>query len=261
MALATGVNALLAPELFIALSKAHALAPDGRSKAFDARADGFTRAEGCGAVVLKRLSHALADGDHILAVVRGSAINQDGRSSGMTAPNGAAQEAVIRQALASAGVAAEDVDYVEAHGTGTALGDPIEAHALAAVLGPDRAPRPAARLGSVKTNLGHLEAAAGADGTDQGCTGDASRVHPAASTFSIPESAHRFQGNADRNRDTAPSHWRRSEKRCIAGLNSFGLSGTNAHLIMEEAPIREKRSAAVERPLHLLTLSARRRRP
>src|ERR1700689_5178419 len=121
IALAAGVNALLAPELFIALTKAHALAQDGRCKTFDARADGSARAEGCGVVVLKRLSNALADGDRILALIRGSALNQDGRSSGMTAPNGAAQEAVIRQALTNAGIAPDAVDYVEAHGTGTAL--------------------------------------------------------------------------------------------------------------------------------------------
>ena len=141
MALAGGVNVILSPETTIALSKAHMMAPDGRCKAFDARADGFVRAEGCGVVVLKRLSDAVADGDHILAVIRGSAVNQDGRSSGMTAPNGIAQEAVIRAALAQAGVRPEEIGYVEAHGTGTSLGDPIEAHALAEVLGPGRTRR------------------------------------------------------------------------------------------------------------------------
>jgi acyl transferase domain-containing protein len=256
LALAAGVNALLGPELFIALSKAHALAPDGRSKAFDARADGFARAEGCGAVVLKRLSRAVADGDHILAVIRGSAINQDGRSSGMTAPNGAAQEAVVRQALANAGIAAADVDYVEAHGTGTALGDPIEAHALAGVLGPNRAPDRPLRLGSVKTNLGHLEAAAGLVGLI--------KVVLAMQHGIIPEQLHFRSLNPHIDFKgmpieivTRPTAWHASQKRRIAGLNSFGLSGTNAHLIVEEAPARENPAVAVERPLHLLTLSAR----
>ena len=256
LALVTGVNALLGPELFIALSKAHALAPDGRSKAFDERADGFARAEGCAAVVLKRLSRALADGDHILAVIRGSALNQDGRSSGMTAPNGAAQEAVIRQALNNAGIAAEDIDYVEAHGTGTALGDPIEAHALAAVLGPGRAPDRPLVVGSVKTNLGHLEAASGLVGLI--------KVVLALQHGTIPRQLH-FQ-SLNPHIDfkgmpveiaTRPVEWRHSQKRRIAGLNSFGLSGTNAHVVVEEPPARERRTPTVERPLHLLTLSAR----
>ena len=140
------------------------MAPDGRCKAFDGRADGFVRAEGCGVVVLKRLSDAQADGDEILAVIRGTAVNQDGRSSGITAPNGTAQEAVIRAALAQSGVRGEEIGYVEAHGTGTALGDPIEAHALAAVLGVGRGAENPLVVGSVKTNVGHLESAAGVAG-------------------------------------------------------------------------------------------------
>src|SRR5262249_50625256 len=155
---------LLSPDISIALSQSHMFARDGRCKAFDAAADGFVRAEGCGIVVLKRLSDAVADNDNILAVIRGSAINQDGRSSGISAPNGAAQEAVIRQALANARVPAADIDYVEAHGTGTSLGDPIEAHALAAVLGAGRTTARPLTVGSVKTNVGHLESAAGIAG-------------------------------------------------------------------------------------------------
>ena len=135
MALAGGVNLMLSPDLYIALSQSRMLAPDGRCKTFDAAADGFARGEGCGVVVLKRLRDAQADGDRILAVIRGSAVNQDGPSSGLTAPNGPAQEAVIREALARAGVAPADVGYVEAHGTGTPLGDPIEVQALGAVFG------------------------------------------------------------------------------------------------------------------------------
>ena len=140
------------------------MAPDGRCKAFDSRADGFVRGEGCGVVVLKRLSDAQRDGDRVLAVIRGSAVNQDGRSSGITAPNGAAQEAVIRAALAKARVRPSAIDYVEAHGTGTSLGDPIEAHALGGVLGDGRGADTPLVVGSVKTNIGHLESAAGVAG-------------------------------------------------------------------------------------------------
>jgi malonyl CoA-acyl carrier protein transacylase len=256
MALAGGVNALLSPELFIALSKAHALAPDGRCKAFDSRADGFARAEGCGVVVLKRLSRALADGDHILALIRGSALNQDGRSSGMTAPNGAAQEAVIRQALINAGIAPGEIDYVEAHGTGTALGDPIEAHALAAALGPNRTLGHPLLIGSVKTNLGHLEAASGVIALI--------KITLALQHGVIPRQLHFQSLNPHIDWKGMPLEiaaqaipWPASGKRRIAGLNSFGLSGTNAHAIVEEPPAREIRVPAFERPLHLLTLSAR----
>ncbi len=164
LALVGGTNAILIPETTIALSKYHFMAPDGRCKSFDARADGFVRGEGCGVVVLKRLSDAQADGDDILSVILGSAVNQDGASSGLTAPNGPSQEAVIRDALANAGIRPADVGYVETHGTGTSLGDPIEVQALAAVLGKERnADKPLA-IGSVKTNIGHLESAAGIAG-------------------------------------------------------------------------------------------------
>ena len=161
LAIAGGVNLMLAPESTVAVSKYHALAPDGRSKAFDARANGFVRGEGCGVVVLRRLSDAIARGDDVLAVIRGSAVNQDGRSSGLTAPNAVAQAAVLRQALALAAVEPARVSYVEAHGTGTSLGDPIEIAALAEVYGAGSLP---CGVGSVKTNVGHLEAAAGVAG-------------------------------------------------------------------------------------------------
>ena len=164
VALAGGSNVVLSPELGIAFSKAHMMAPDGRCKAFDSRANGFVRGEGCGIVVLKRLPDALADGDNILAVIRGSAVNQDGRSGGLTVPSAKAQEAVIRQALSNGGVKPEEISFVEAHGTGTSLGDPIEAHALAAVLGPGRATENPLVVGSVKTNVGHLESTAGVAG-------------------------------------------------------------------------------------------------
>ena len=164
LALAAGVNLLLAPEVTVNFSQAGFLASDGRSKAFDARADGYVRSEGAGVVVLKPLSRARAAGDPIYAVVRGGAVNQDGRSNGLTAPNPRAQERLIADACRDAGVEPSAVQAVEAHGTGTALGDPIEARALGTVLGAGRAPAAPCSLGSVKTNLGHLETAAGIAG-------------------------------------------------------------------------------------------------
>ncbi len=157
VALAGGVNLILSPEMTLALSKAHMMAADGRCKAFDATADGYVRGEGCGMVVLKRLCDAQADGNRILAVIRGSAVNHDGRSNGLSAPNGPAQEAVISAALADAGLAPTDIGYVEAHGTGTRLGDPIEIEALRKVLGAGRSPDQPLVVASVKTNIGHLE--------------------------------------------------------------------------------------------------------
>src|SRR5580693_4956752 len=164
VALAAGVNLLLAPGVFRAFDQTGALSPTGACHAFDADADGFVRGEGCGVVVLKRLSDAVRDGDRLLAVVRGSAVNQDGRSNGLLAPNPAAQMAVLRSAYANAGVPPQEVDYVEAHGTGTPLGDPIEARALGTVLGRGRAEDAPLLIGTVKTNIGHLEAAAGMAG-------------------------------------------------------------------------------------------------
>ena len=161
IAVAGGVNLILAPDLFVALSHSRMLAPDGRCKTFDAAADGFARSEGCGVVILKRFSQAQADGDRILALIRGSAVNQDGPSSSLTAPNGPAQEAVIRAALTFAGIAPHEVGFIEAHGTGTQLGDPLEVKALGAVFGDRDQPL---IVGSVKTNIGHLEAAAGVSG-------------------------------------------------------------------------------------------------
>ena len=159
LGLAGGVNLILRPDVTVALSKAHMMAPDGRCKTFDARADGFVRAEGCGVLVLKRLADAQADGDRVIAVIRGSAANQDGRSNGLTAPNGPAQVAVLRAALADAGLTAPEVQVVEAHGTGTSLGDPIEVQALAAVFG-DRSSDVPLLVGSVKANVGHPRKAA-----------------------------------------------------------------------------------------------------
>ena len=161
LALAAGVNLLLSPAIFRSFDQAEALSPTGQCHAFDAAADGFVRGEGCGVVVLKRLSDAVRDGDRVLAVVRGSAVNQDGRSNGLMAPNPAAQMAVLRAAYANADIPPFDVDYVETHGTGTLLGDPIEARALGTALGRGRSENSPLLIGAVKSNLGHLEAAAG----------------------------------------------------------------------------------------------------
>jgi acyl transferase domain-containing protein len=256
MALAGGVTVVLSPEIAIAFSKAHMLAADGRCKAFDARADGFVRSEGCGVVVLKRLSDAEADGDHILALIRGSAVNQDGRSSGMTAPNGAAQKAVVRAALKQAGVRPEQIGYVEAHGTGTSLGDPIEAHALAEVLGSGREKENPLVIGSVKTNLGHLEAAAGIAGLIKTVLVLEHQRIPAHLHFE-QINPHIDWGGVPVEIPLRARPWPRSERRRLAGVSSFGFSGTNAHLILEEAPEQTPPRPQDEPPLHLLAVSAR----
>ncbi len=255
LALAAGVNLILTPEGLVYFCKLRALAPDGRCKTFDARADGYVRGEGCGVVVLKRLSDARRDGDRILAVVRGSAVNHDGRSNGLTAPNGAAQEAVLRAALADAGVEPRQVAYIEAHGTGTALGDPIEVSALAAVLGPGHTRDTPFLLGSAKTNIGHLEAAAGVAGII--------KVVLALRHATVPPHVHFEQPSPLIPWDdipvripTAPTPWPTAAAR-IAGVSSFGFSGTNVHIVLEAAPDAPALPATTERPLHLLTLSAR----
>ena len=256
MALAGGVNVLLSEVPFQCFSAWGMVAPDGKCKAFDAAANGFVRSEGCGLVVLKRLSDAVAGGDNILAVIRGSAVNQDGRSSGLTVPNGPAQEAVIRLALAAAHIAPADIGYVEAHGTGTSLGDPIEAQALANALGEGRTSDNPLIVGSVKTNLGHLESAAGVAGI--------LKVVLALQHETIPPHLHFRKINPNIDWAGVPVEipvtardWRRGGRRRIAGVSSFGFSGTNAHIILEEAPIAEALAPEVERPLHLITLSAR----
>jgi acyl transferase domain-containing protein/acyl carrier protein len=233
MALAGGVNLILSPDLFIALSHARMLAPDGRCKTFDASADGFARGEGCGVVVLKRLSDAQADGDRVLAVIRGSAVNQDGPSSGLTAPNGPAQEAVIREALQRAGVPPHEVGYIEAHGTGTQLGDPLEVQALGNVFGSDR--EQALWLGSVKTNIGHLEAAAGITGLIKLVLALQQKQIPAHLHFKSP-SPHIPWGDFALRVPTALTPWEPINGQRIAGVSSFGFSGTNAHVVVAEAP-------------------------
>jgi myxalamid-type polyketide synthase MxaD len=235
VALAGGVNLVLSPHTSILASQMRMMAADGRCKAFDARADGFVRGEGCGVVVLKRLSDALADGDRVLAVVRGSAVNGDGKTVGLTAPNGLSQQAVIRAALAAAGVAPADVSYIEAHGTGTSLGDPIEIEALSAAVGQPHPDRPPCHVGSVKTNIGHLEAAAGIAGLI--------KVVLALRHGAIPPILHFRRLNPNIVLEGTPFvvptdlvPWSRNGKPRIAGTSAFGWSGTNAHVIVEEAP-------------------------
>ena len=241
MAVAGGVNLILSPELYIALSQARMLSPDGKCKTFDAAADGFARAEGSAVVVLKRLRDAAADGDRILAVVRGTAVNQDGPSSGLTAPNGPAQEAVIREALARGGVSPKLVGYIEAHGTGTELGDPLELRALGAVFGRER--EEPLYVGSLKTNVGHLEAAAGVAGLIKLVLSLQHREIQAHLHFTAPTP--HIEWDALRLRvPTAHVAWPAIEGRRIGGVSSFGFSGTNAHIVVEEAPPREAAAGA-----------------
>lgn len=255
-ALAGGVNVILAPEVSIMLSKAHMMAADGRCKTFDASADGFVRGEGCGIVVLKRLGDALAHGDPILALIRGTAINQDGRSSGLTAPNGLSQQAVIRAALANGRVEPRQVSYIETHGTGTSLGDPIEVRSLADVLCEGRPATDRLMLGSAKTNLGHLESAAGIAGLI--------KTVLALQHHEIPPHLHLKEPNSyipwSELAMTVPAErtpWLSDGRPRLAGVSSFGFGGTNAHAVLEEAPAQEEAESAIERSSHLLCLSAR----
>ena len=254
MALAGGVNLMLRPETTVNFCRARMLAADGRCKTFDAAADGYSRAEGAGLVVLKRLSHAIADGDQVLALVLGSAVNQDGRSGGLTVPNGAAQQAVVRDALADARVQPVDVQYIEAHGTGTALGDPIEVHSLRAVLGDGRTASQPLLIGSVKTNVGHLEAAAGVAGL--------AKVVLAMQHGEIPKHLHFRELNPQINVQGAPIEVTRETRpwppaaRRLAGVSSFGFSGTNAHVVMAAAPAPPDR-APTPRDTELIVVSAR----
>ncbi|WP_434042178.1 MULTISPECIES: type I polyketide synthase [Sorangium] len=235
LAVAGGVNLMLAPWLTQALAASQALSVDGRCKTFDAQANGFVRGEGCGMIVLKRLSDALADGDPVLAVIRGSAVNQDGRSTGLTAPSVLAQKALLRQALESAGVSAADLGYIEAHGTGTPLGDPVEMEALSDVIGGPREDGSTCVLGAVKTNIGHLEAAAGVAGVIKAVL--------ALQRGEIPANLHFKALNPRISLEktpfvipTEPVPWRPGARRRLAGVSSFGMSGTNAHAVLEEAP-------------------------
>ncbi|HRI69332.1 MAG TPA: beta-ketoacyl synthase N-terminal-like domain-containing protein, partial [Polyangium sp.] len=255
MALAGGVNLILSPETTVCLSQMRALSPTGRCHSFSADADGYVRSEGCGIVVLKRLSDAERDGDSILAIIRGTSVNQDGRSNGLTAPHGPAQEDVIRRALANASVAPRDVDYVETHGTGTPLGDPIEAQALANVLGEGRNPDKPLVIGSVKTNIGHAESAAGIAGLLKVVLALAHKRIPRSLHFKAPNPHVPWTELPVRVAASAEA-WIEQDKPRLAAVSSFGFSGTNAHVILEEAPRREI-AASKEASHYLLPLSAK----
>lgn len=274
-AIVGGVNLILSPDLTTTFTQAGMMAPDGRCKTFDASADGYVRGEGCGVVVLKRLSAAQRDGDRILAVIQGSAVNQDGRSNGLTAPNGPAQQAVVLQALKRAGVAPDQISYVDAHGTGTPLGDPIELNSLKAVLMQGRSPEQPCWVGSAKTNIGHLESAAGIAGLI--------KVVLALQHQEIPPHLHLQTLNPHISLEGTPIQiptqsqpWPTTSEPRLAGVSSFGFGGTNAHVILAEAaavleetvqpssPVEQAEAPAdatlsqsLERPRHLIGLSAK----
>lgn len=256
-ALVGSASLILIPEYYVGFSKMHALSPTGRSRAFDSSADGYARGEGCGMLVLKRLDDALAGRDPILAVIRGIALNQDGTSNGLTAPNGLAQRRVIRASLRDAGLMPDDIDYVEAHGTGTPLGDPIEAGALADVFGNSHSARRPLYTGSVKSNVGHLEAAAGMPSII--------KTVMSIQKGMLPQSLHFKNPNPHIPWDDIPVRvveglmpWpEASNGPRRAGISSFGFSGTNAHLILEAPPDAHAQKAAESRPIQLLKLSAR----
>ncbi|WP_448601985.1 type I polyketide synthase [Thermoleptolyngbya sp.] len=258
LAIVGGVNRILSPEMMVNFCKAKMLSATGRCHSFDASADGFVRSEGCGVVVLKRLDDALGDRNWVQAVILGSATNHDGRSSGLTVPNGLAQQAVIRQALAQSRLEPAQISYVEAHGTGTVLGDSIELEALGQVFGDSSTDRAANRpgplwIGSVKPNIGHLEAASGLAGLI--------KVALALQQRTLPPHLPLRQPNPQINWaqlplkvPTVPTAW--DAPRRIAGVNAFGFSGANAHVVLTEAPAPEPVTRAPF-PLHLFTLSAR----
>ncbi|MEG4811618.1 beta-ketoacyl synthase N-terminal-like domain-containing protein [Microcoleus sp. F8-D3] len=255
LALAGGVQRYVSPEYWLNLCKSRMLSPDGRCKTFAAGADGYARGEGCGIVVLKRLSDAQADGDDILALIRGTAHGQDGRTSGLTVPSGSSQQNVIRRAIANAGIQPKDVNYIEAHGTGTSLGDPIEANALINVFRQREEPL---ILGSAKTNIGHLEGAAGVAGLI--------KIVLSLQNELIPQHLHFKEPSPYISWDRMPIKvaseqipWPATDKTRFAGVSSFGFTGINVHAVLSEAPPVAAKSEVETalRPQHLLTLSAK----
>ncbi len=255
MAIAGGVKLHLTPSSYIFTSRAGMISPDGLCKTFDISADGYGRGEGCGMVVLKSLSQAQADGDQILALIRGSAVNQDGPSSGLTVPNGQSQQKLILQALKQARVKPADISYLEVHGTGTSLGDPIEVNAAAAVLGFQRPPNQPLWIGTVKTNIGHLESAAGVSGLIKVVLSLQHQQIPANLHLQEPNPKIDWQPWLQVPQALTP--WVEPKGR-LAGVSSFGFTGTNAHVVLSEAPAAIASSTAeYERPLHLLELSAK----
>ncbi|ORA62011.1 type I polyketide synthase [Mycobacteroides franklinii] len=261
LALAGGANVLLTPATMITFSHAHMLAPDGKCKTFDAAADGYVRGEGSGVIVIKRLEDAIRDGDRIRAVIRGSAINQDGASGGLTVPNGIAQQRVIADALKRAGVTPSEVGYLEAHGTGTSLGDPIEAQAAGAAYGIGREANDPLLIGSAKTNIGHLEAAAGIAGVIKVILSLENELLPQHRNFENP-SPHIPWDRLPVEIVKEATPWERNGRPRIAGVSSFGFAGTNAHVILEEAPAATPESVDAPavtggRKYSILPLSAR----
>ena len=256
LALAAGVNLILSPTVTRSFDAAEAMSRSGACRAFDAGADGFVRGEGCGVVVLKRLSEALRDGNRILAVVRGTAVNQDGRSNGLMAPNPAAQTAVVRAACADAGVEPLEVDYVEAHGTGTLLGDPIEARGLGSVYGRGRAPDTPLLIGSVKTNVGHLEAAAGVVGFIKATLAVQRGTIPASLHFDAPNPHIPFDELGLAVVDS-PAKWPSTGRPRRAGVSSFGFGGTNAHLVLEQPPAATPRLRLADAPVTTVVVAGK----
>lgn len=260
LALAGGVNVTLTPLLYVTLSAAGMVSPDGHCKTFDESANGYARGEGCGLIVLKRLEDARRDGDHILGLIRGTGINQDGASSGFTVPSGPAQQQLMAQTLKRSGVMPQEIDYVEAHGTGTPLGDPIEINSIGKVLGLVSQREQPIRVGSIKTNVGHLESAAGVMGVI--------KVLLALQNEALPATLHLKSRNTNIDWDSLRvepvvqhTPWPRTEgAKRLAAVNSFGASGSNAHIIIEEGPVAKNPQAiesGASRPCPILPLSTR----
>ena len=264
LALVGGVNILTSPWMSVATSQSGFMAPDGRCKTFDAKADGYVRSEGAGLAILKPLSQALANRDRIYALIKGSAVNQDGSSNGLTAPNPLAQENLLWAAYHNAEIDPAQVQYLEAHGTGTELGDLIEMNALGAVLSTNRAPGDYCTVGSVKTNIGHLEPAAGIAGLIKVALSLYYRQIPPSLHFNEPNPYIKFDKLLLRVQEKL-TPWPEKSIPAIAGVSSFGFGGTNSHVVMAEAPVEVKSQKSKvksaedipERPLHLLTLSAK----
>lgn len=256
-ALAGGVQAMIQPGVHVMFCKAGLLSPDGRCKSFDAAANGYVRSEGAGAVLLKPLQRAQRDGDSIYAVIRGTAVNSDGRSNGMVAPNLRAQIACVRAAFQRAGIAPGSAQYVEAHGTGTRQGDPIELRALGTVLGEGRAEDQPCRVGSVKTNLGHSETAAGITGLIKAALCVHHRQIPPSLHFRTPNPSIDFQG-LKLQVQTRLEPFPRADAPAVVGVSSFGFGGTNAHVVLEDAPPQPAPPRyGRQLPLQLFVLSAR----